>query len=177
MKVELQCGDTITIPEGCKAIIKDGSVAFKKEFEDGDVLHSEYSGTIVIFKEYEKKGSRYFYSHYNTDGSSNKNWNSATFRYATEEEKKEFFDTLRENGYQWNAEEKLVEKIRWRANNGEQYYSMNSDLKVHKNIDYHYTCDNKRHDSLNYFRTEKQTEEVAERVKELLKKYHNEIGE
>ena len=31
MKVELQCGDTITIPEGCKAIVKDGSVVFEKE--------------------------------------------------------------------------------------------------------------------------------------------------
>lgn len=25
MKVELQCGDKITIPEGCKAIVKDNS--------------------------------------------------------------------------------------------------------------------------------------------------------
>ena len=43
MKVELQCGDTITIPDGCKAIVKDGSVVFEKEeqeFEDGDVLCS-----------------------------------------------------------------------------------------------------------------------------------------
>lgn len=55
MKVELQCGDTITIPEGCKAIVKDGSVVFEKEFEDGDVLCSVYTTTIVIFKEEEKK--------------------------------------------------------------------------------------------------------------------------
>ena len=42
MKVELQCGDSITIPKGCKAIVKDGSVVFEKEevqeFKDGDVL-------------------------------------------------------------------------------------------------------------------------------------------
>ena len=31
MKVELQCGDTITIPEGCKAIVKNGSVVFERE--------------------------------------------------------------------------------------------------------------------------------------------------
>ena len=60
MKVELQCGDTIAIPDGCKAIVKDGSVVFEKEFEDGDVLCSAYSGTMVIFKEKEKDGSRYF---------------------------------------------------------------------------------------------------------------------
>ena len=31
MKVELQCGDTITIPEGYKAIVKDESVVFERE--------------------------------------------------------------------------------------------------------------------------------------------------
>lgn len=30
MKVELQCGDSFTIPEGCKAIVKDGSVIIEK---------------------------------------------------------------------------------------------------------------------------------------------------
>ena len=31
MKVELQAGGSITIPQGCKAVIKDGSVVFEKE--------------------------------------------------------------------------------------------------------------------------------------------------
>lgn len=30
MKVELQCGDKITIPEGCKAIVKDGCVVIER---------------------------------------------------------------------------------------------------------------------------------------------------
>ena len=34
MKVELQCGDKITIPEGCRAVIKDGSVVFEKVKEE-----------------------------------------------------------------------------------------------------------------------------------------------
>lgn len=63
MKVELQCGDTITIPDGCKAIVKDGSVVFEKEekeevqeFKDGDVLTSRFDNKIVfIFKECELK--------------------------------------------------------------------------------------------------------------------------
>ena len=46
MKVDFQCGDTITIPEGCKAIVKDGSVVFEKEqeFKDGDILVSVANG-------------------------------------------------------------------------------------------------------------------------------------
>lgn len=43
MKVELR-GDSITIPEGCKAIVKDGCVEIEKvevpvpEFKDGDIV-------------------------------------------------------------------------------------------------------------------------------------------
>lgn len=39
MKVELQCGDTIAIPEGCKAIVKDGSdgVCRQRTFEDKEI--------------------------------------------------------------------------------------------------------------------------------------------
>ena len=31
MEIKLQCGDTITIPKGCKAVIKYGCVVFEKE--------------------------------------------------------------------------------------------------------------------------------------------------
>ena len=40
MKVKLKCGDSITIPEGCKAIVKGESVEIEQaqKFKDGDVL-------------------------------------------------------------------------------------------------------------------------------------------
>lgn len=177
MKVELQCGDTITIPEGCKAIVKDGSVVFEKEFEDGDVLCSVYTTTIVIFKEEEEKGSKYFFSHYNTDRSSNKGWNSATFRHATEEEKQLLFDKMKEQGLRWNAEEKRVEKIRWRAKKNYIYHRLNCYLCPTPESEDYRTWNQKCHDSYNYFHTEEQTKEAARRVKETLRKYHEEIGE
>ncbi|MBF1517372.1 hypothetical protein [Prevotella pallens] len=177
MKVELQCGDTIAIPDGCKAIVKDGSVVFEKEFEDGDVLCSAYSGTMVIFKEKEKDGSRYFYSHYNTDRSSNKGWNSAAFRHATEEEKKQLFDKMKEQDLRWNAEEKRVEKLLWRADAGEEYYFINSSLKVIKIEECWSVLCSEHYSANNYFRTKEQAEEAAKRVKETLRNYHEEIGE
>ena len=177
MKVELQCGDTIAIPDGCKAIVKDGSVVFGKEFEDGDVLCSAYSGTMVIFKEKEKDGSRYFYSHYNTDRSSNKGWNSAAFRHATEEEKKQLFDKMKEQDLRWNAEEKRVEKLLWRADAGEEYYFINSSLKVIKIEECWSVLCSEHYSANNYFRTKEQAEEAAKRVKETLRNYHEEIGE
>ena len=177
MKVELQCGDTITIPDGCKAIVKDGSVVFEKEFEDGDVLCSVYSTTIVIFKEEEKKGSKYFLSHYNSDLSSDKGWNSAAFRYATEEEKQLLFDKMKEQGLQWNAEEKRVEKIRWRAEKGRSFLIVDADSGVCKIFEDNEESVSTLYNAYNYFRTEEIAKEAAKRVKETLRKYHEEIGE
>ena len=39
MKVELQNGDRIQIPEGCKAIVKGGSVTFVKEEDKEYVIY------------------------------------------------------------------------------------------------------------------------------------------
>lgn len=180
MKVELQCGDTITIPNGCKAIVKDGSVVIEKEvqeFEDGDVLRSAYSGAMVIFKEKEKDDSRYFYSHYNTDYSSNKGWNSEAFRHATEEEKQLLFDKMKEQGLKWNDEKKRVEKIRWRAKSGKEYYYVGNQGILMVDTEGGHIIDANRHNFGNYFRTSEQAEEAAKRIKEVLFKYHEEIGE
>lgn len=177
MEVKFNAGDKIAIPEGCKAIIKDESVVFEKEFKNGDVLCSAYSGTMVIFKEKEKDGSRYFYSHYNTDRSSNKCWNSAAFRHATEEEKKQLFDKMKEQDLRWNAEEKRVEKLLWRADAGEEYYFINSSLKVIKIEECWSVLCSEHYSANNYFRTKEQAEEAAKRVKETLRNYHEEIGE
>lgn len=180
MEVKFNAGDMCAIPDGCKAVIKDNVVVFEreqKEFENGDVLCSAYSGTIVIFKEKEKDGSRYFYSHYNTDYSSNKGWNSEAFRHATEEEKKQLFAKMKEQGLRWNAEEKKVEKIRWRAEEGREYYSIDTDIEVCKIFEDNEVCDNTLYDALNYFHTEEQAKEAAKRVKETLRNYHKEIGE
>ena len=184
MKVELQCGDCITIPEGCKAIVKDGSVVFEKEekeqvqeFKDGDVLCSFYNDTMLIFKDVNKFARDYFDCYYNNKGFDNKRWYSESFRHATEKEKQLLFDKMREQGLKWNAEEKRVEKIIWRVNRYENYYFVHMFLTVVNTIETYNSFDNKLSSSLNYFRTKEQAEEAARRVKEVLRKYHEEIGE
>ena len=186
MEIKLQCGDTITIPKGCKAIVKDGSVVFEKEekaevqeFKDGDVLCGIYDDddTILIFKDVNKIGRDYFDSHYNSDGVDDKVWCSKSFRYATEEEKQLLFDKMEEQGLKWNAEEKQVEKIRWRAKKGGYYYFIDVNLTVKSIDDTYSTFDNELWDAFNYFRTKEQAEEAAKRVRETLRKYHEEIGE
>ena len=98
-------------------------------------------------------------------------------RLATEEEKQLFFDKMKEQGLRWNAEEKRVEKIRWRAKKGEAYCRMGLGGGVFYEIDRRTDADNVFYDTLNYFHTEEQTKEAARRVKEVLRKFHEEIGE
>ena len=172
MEIKFNAKDTVRIPDGCKAIIKDGVVIFEKEeskeqeFKDGDVLHSEYSSTILIFKEMCEDNSRWFYSHYNTDNSGNKGWNKVAFRHATEEEKQQLFDLMKEQGLKWNAKEKRIEKIRWRAEVGREYYSIDTDIEVCKFFEDNEECDKTLYDALNYFRTKEKAEVAAKRVKE-----------
>ena len=184
MKVELQCGDTITIPKGCKAIVKDGSVVFEREekeeaqeFKGGDVLCSIYDNTVLIFKATHNHASSYFDSYYNNKGSGDEHWNIEFFRHATEEEKSEFFDKMKEQGLQWNAEEKKVEKTRWRSKKYGDYYFIDANLTVKSIDDTYSTFDTELWDALNYFCTEEYAAEAAKRVKETLIKYHKEIGE
>ena len=114
MEVKLQCGDTIAIPEGCKAIVKDGSVVFEKEedkeFKDGDILIddrklSEFPCKIIMIYKGAKseEGSYECYIFRNLMGSLviNEGCCGSKFvkiRPATEEEKAELFAEMKEQG-------------------------------------------------------------------------------
>lgn len=182
MEVKLKAGDSLNIPEGCKVVIKDNVVVFEKEekeevreFKDGDVLHSVCDYEVLIFK--KSTDSEYFSSHYNYSGKDNNMWLTDAFRHATEEEKQLLFDKMKEQGLKWNAEEKRVEKIRWRAKKDGDYYFIDINLTVKSIDDTYSTFDNGLWNALNYFHTEEYTAEAARRVKETLRKYHEEIGE
>lgn len=198
MKVELQCGDTITIPEGCKAQINGNEVVVEKEkkeeaktqeFKDGDVLTSLFDNKVVfIFKEDElkQKDNRngYYVCHtadYVIDVSTKDSLFFCGYkkgvRLATEEEKQFLFDKMKEQGLRWNAEEKRVEKIRWRAKKGEAYYRLDFIGNIFCETDRRVKVDYVSYHTLNYFRTSEQATEAAKRMKEVLRKYHEEIGE
>lgn len=179
MKVELQNGDRITIPEGCKATINGNEVVIEKEekkevqkFKEGDVLQSVYDGVMLIFENYSSGFT--FTSHYCTSGCVNNAWNIDFFRHATDEEKQLLFDKMKEEGLRWNAEEKKVEKIRWRAEKGEYFYFVQADGCVYENTEISNEDDDKIHEYGNYFRTQEQAERAAEVVKEALEKFHEE---
>lgn len=189
MEVKLKAGDSLNIPEGCKAVIKDNVVVFeeekeenKEEFKRGDVIVSKMNEILLVdVHSFENCRLRSFV-HIQQDGmlfdSSYSLWNeNHTWRLATEEEKQLLFDKMKEKGLKWNAEEKRVEKIRWRAKGGKEYFSIDTNIQVCKLFEENKFCDNAFYDALNYFRTKEQAEEAAKRMKEVLHKYHEEIGE
>lgn len=183
MEITLKAGDSLQIPEGCKATIEDNLITIiekkQEEFKEGDILHSINTNMVLIFKNYKKCSNHVFDSYFNNTNEPNSDWFVTRFRHATEEEKQILFDKMKEQGLRWNAEEKRVEKIRWRALPNETYYfvtttGMATDSKEYPFL--HITHDN-RHRIFNYFRTREQAEKAAEVVKEALRKYHEEIGE
>ena len=185
MKVELQIGDTIAIPDGCKAIVNGNEVVIEKEekeFKRGDVIVSKKNEILLVDVHcFENRILRSFV-HIQQDGtlfnSSYSLWNELhTWRIATDEEKQLLFDKMKEQGFLWNAEEKRVEKIRWRVEDGKKYYYVDNQgitIVDRENGD---CVDKNRHEYGNYFCTRAQAEEAAKLVKETLHKYHEEIGE
>lgn len=187
MEVILNCGDKINVPEGCKAEIKDGVITIErevKEFKDGDILTSNTMDCVII---YRNRGRRmhpeaaYYHCYASRerlrvadDDSDSFCGNVNSFHLATEKEKQFLFDKLAEQSLRWNAEEKKVEKIRWRAVKEGFYYFLTTSLNVAKAEEDCKEVASHRYAACNYFRTEEQAEKAAELVKDTLKKFHEE---
>ena len=138
---------------------------------------------IILVDDYDfKEGHLYSFVNVDRSGQLSKEpyfqWNEwHDWRLATEEEKQLLFDKMKEQGLQWNAEEKRVEKIRWRAKDGKEYCHVGSQGNIMVDREDGHLVDKNRHEFGNYFRTKEQAEEAAKRMKEVLRKYHEEIGE
>lgn len=149
--------------------------------KDGDFLVSS-SGNVFI---YNGKGS---YSCYGTyagvncaggivvnavDGASGTQWTQKNgCRYATEQEKSDFLERLKEeHNLAWNEETKKLETIRWRANRTETYYRIveATEPVIAKSFESRCMTDDQLHASGNYFRTREAAKKVADQIKEILK--------
>lgn len=179
MEITFKDGDRIRIPEGCVAQIDGNEVVIEKkeqEFKDGDILASTERAivkTILIFKGKEPRKNS-FRSHFNSSGLNEEGWAYSLFRYATDDEKQALFDKMKEKGLQWNAEEKRVEKIRWRANDKRAYYCIRDQGDVIVNYEAGFPTDEDKWEFGNYFRTSEQAEKASKAVRETLRKFHEE---
>ena len=193
MQITFKQGDSISIPEGCTAEIKDGVITFspqqepKQEFKDGDILIDDAKPNdathkiIMIYKgERNSEGAYKSYILMNLSGLLVQGcccWRCMPrreIRLATEEEKQELFDLMKEKGFRWNAAKKRVEKIRWRANDKRAYYFISEQGDVMVNYEAGFPSDEDKWVFGNYFRIEEQAEAAAEAIKEVLRKFHEE---
>ena len=185
MEIKLSNGDRLTVPHGCKATVNGSEIVIEKEkqeFKDGDILTSIYDDMVtIIFKCYHNDGSGRGMSYFNTDtnpvkGFENKCWDMDSFRHATAEERQYLFDKMKERGLNWDAEQKRVEKIRWRAKEGDRYWTLSlaSFLEILGAREDDLDCDQDSWECGNYFKTKEQAERAAEVIKETLRKIHEE---
>ena len=182
MKVILKINGARKVYENCETEIKGEEIIVTRNFRDGDFIINREDGFMLIFK--EKGADGFIYDHAFLNFGEDVTISNIAFsgfledfQPATDEEKQMMHDALKKQGLQWNAEEKRVEKIRWRAEKGKDYYFVYSELTVSNAKELCYDLATNRYKALNYFRTEEQAKEAAERVKETLHKYHEEIGE
>ena len=182
MKVILKINGARKVYENCETEIKGEEIIVTRNFRDGDFIVNREDGFMMIFKEKGADGFIYDHAFLNfgedvTISNSPCDCSLEDFQPATEGEQKLMHDALKKQGFLWNAEEKRVEKIRWRAEKGKDYYFVYPDLTVINANELGYDLATNRYKALNYFRTEEQAQQAAERVKETLRKYHEEIGE
>lgn len=144
--------------------------------KDGDFLADEDGNVFIYSSESISKDTFGCYcGTYEGDGaiglSKSLNW---TFkegcRYATELEKQEFLEKLKEAGYTWNSEKKCLEEYIWKLKKGEKYFYIGINLKVYSNNYYDTHIDYLLISVGNCFQTEEQAEKKAKELKEVLKK-------
>lgn len=178
MGIKLNAGDKITIPTGCKATVEDNLIIIeekkeeRKDFKDGDILHSSLTSNVVIFKKYGDSFKCSFFSHYNQHEGLYNYWLTDCFRHATEEEKQAFFDKLKTKGLQWNAEAKQMERVRRRVKLYEFYLYIGRNGELLEVMDYKIPFDDNNYDIGNYYllSEREQAEEDAKAIKAIFEK-------
>ena len=184
MEIILNCGDKINIPDGCKAEIKDGVITIEKEitevgkFKEGDFFATLKGENVGIVKNQRTDGNvEEVYSHWDDFQIQNPNIpiRCTDIRLTTEKEKQRAIDEMKAKGLWWNAKEKEIEKIRWRAEKGEIYFTINlyTDFKINFNVEkYSPYTDHLNYEYGNYFRTYALAQKAIGVIKERLRNFY-----
>lgn len=173
MEIKLNLGDKFKIPAGCKATIKDNQIVIEQEeeFKDGDILISNQK-RVLIFSNYRGDYKSIFDSYFDSINDQNSGWFTRSFRLATDEEKQEFFDTLKTKGLRWNPETKQMEKIRNRVTPGSKYLCINGLGEIIDIFDCEDFIDNTRYNLGNYYllKERKQAEKDAAEIRAIFER-------
>ena len=182
----------ITLPRNCEVesvnakvdsgcIIVEYTPKEKYEPKDGDVLYCLYHGIdwIMIFNYKDTLGPKprlEYNKYYALLGDDNSisldgvcfGGLADSWSLATEEQKQKLFRAMKENGFRWNPELKMVEKVRWRAIEGKNYYCISSNGDILRPSERHTTLSDDLWACGNYFRTEEEAKLYLEKIKNIL---------
>lgn len=185
MEIKLTQGDSVAIPEGCVATIQNGCVVFEPQpvkFKDGDILVVKGNdGKICpfIYEGDDEEGYHKFYVGVDVAGNIQRGggsarWGDGTLSVATENEAQRFFEQLGASNLRWNAEERRLENIRWRAKKNESYYFIQTFFNIVRVKEYGWDEDKVNYNLGNYFRTREQAQAAVDAIKKLLIQIHDE---
>lgn len=143
--------------------------------KDGDILVNG-KGSISIFMQYgsiDTIFNGYITLYLNKSNgyilSTTKTFDAFKLRLATKDEVKLLFSTMAKKGYKWNAKEKKVEMIRWRAKGSGKYYYLYEIDSASDCIEDYSPIDYERWNIGNYFKTKEEAQKYADKFKEILK--------
>ena len=179
MELKLNSGDTITIPDDCKAVIKDKIITVEKEvqeFKDGDfVATNNLSGKfLIIYKSKRELSDAYYhaatYNGYCENYVAYNDWCVCyDARIATEEEKQFLLDALHTNGKDWDADKKQIVDYRCKPKVGDTYYYIDCFLDIIDDIWSGDRMDDLVYTSGNCFKTKDEAKKYADKFSEILK--------
>lgn len=179
MELKLNSGDVITIPDDCKAVIKDKVITVEKEiqeFKDGDFVYSinDVCEFVMIYKsKKECSYANYHASIYIWQYENHVLYNDWSVCYdariATEEEKQLLLDALHADGKDWDADNKQIVDYKWEPKIGETYYYIDCFLDVVDDIWSDDRMDALVYTNGNCFKTEEEAKKYADKFSEILK--------
>ena len=179
MELKLNSGDTITIPDDCKAVIKDKIITVEKavqEFNDGDFVASSDLGAKILMIYKSKKEWYHVNCHVSVCIGLRENYVSYNdccvcddARIATEEEKQFLLDALHADGKDWDADKKKIVDYRCKPKIGDNYYYIDCFLDIVDDIWSGDRMDDLVYTSGNCFKTKEEAQKYADKFCEILK--------
>ena len=179
MELKLNSGDTITIPDGCRAVIKDKIITVEKEvheFKDGDFVSLNSLGAKILIIYNSKKEGYNANCHASVCIDRYKNYVSYNdccicdeARIATEEEKQLLLDALHADGKDWDAGKKQIVDYQCKPKIGDNYYYIDCFLDIVDDIWSDDRMDDLVYTSGNCFKTEEEAQKYADKFSEILK--------
>ena len=179
MELKLNSGDVITIPDDCKAVIKDKIITVEKEvqeFKDGDfcAFGDKHFFWVYIYKSEKNYYSSFYHAFIGSDSDKPSYDNSCAviaqkIRLATEEEKQFLLDALHADWKDWDADKKQIVDYRWKPKIGDTYYFIDRLLDVYDCLWDSDSADNLAYSRGNCFKTKEEAQMYAGKFSEILK--------